>query len=64
MSNMDTILSNVIKRIPQNFEAIVGLQAELCLVKFQKLDACIQLKLIKKINLFVLLLFKGTPQIE
>jgi len=32
-----TILSNVVKFIPQNFEAIAELKAELCLVKVEKL---------------------------
>jgi len=36
------MLSKVVKFIPQNFEAISGLQAELCLVKVEKLDACIR----------------------
>jgi len=36
------VLSNVVKFIPQNFEAKAQLQAKLCLVKFEKLDACIR----------------------
>jgi len=36
------MLSNVVKFIPQIFEAIDGLKAELCLVKFEKSDACIR----------------------
>jgi len=41
-SNLVTMLSNVVQFIPQNFEAIAVLQAELCLVKVEKLDACIK----------------------
>jgi len=36
------MLSNVVKFILQNFEAMAQLQVELCLVKFGKLDACIK----------------------
>jgi len=36
------MLSNVVKLIPQNFEAIAGIQAELCLVKVEKLDVHIK----------------------
>jgi len=36
------MLSDVVKFIPQNFKAIGGLQTELCLVKVEKLDACIR----------------------
>ena len=36
------MLSNVVKFITQNFEAIAGLEAELCLVKVDKLDACMR----------------------
>jgi len=41
-SDLVTVLPNVVKFIPQSFEAIAQLQAELCLVKFGKLDACIR----------------------
>jgi len=36
------MLSNIVTFIPQNFDVLAGLQAELCLVKFEKLDACIR----------------------
>jgi len=37
-SDLATMLSIVVKFIPQNFEAIGEPQVELCLVKFGKLD--------------------------
>jgi len=40
-ANKVTVFSNDVKFIPQNFEAIALLPAELCLVKIRKLDACI-----------------------
>jgi len=36
------MLSDVVKLIPQIFEAIAELQVELCLVKVEKLDPCIR----------------------
>jgi len=47
------MLSNV-KFIPQNFEAIAVLQAELCLVKVEKLDACIRLLFANPVTILLL----------
>jgi len=57
-SNLVTMLSNVVKFIPQNFEAIAALQAELCLVEFENLNACIRPLFANLVTYIVLLKHK------